>query len=107
VPEVEASNYYNHITVYKVIETYKGKLPEYILFKGYSEYFKKYEGERYGILNEGTKILAFCKGRNHYYLHSIPILYKDTPLLRKIAKQSALEKESDRNVCNEEHWLSK
>lgn len=108
LPEIESCTYYNHITVYKVVETYKGDLPGYILMKGFSEYCKKYEGERYGTMNEGTIIRAFCKGSNHYYFPSTHYLYKDTQLLRKIAKQSSKTEESEfQNKCNKEHWLSK
>lgn len=106
--KAESHSYYNYVKLYKVLESFKGDLPEYILIKGFAEYYKKYKGNRYGINDRKTIIRAFCKGTNHYYFPSTHYLYGDTPALRYVASQGSQRAEvSQPNKCDTDHWLSR
>ncbi len=64
--KMKENDYYAYIETYKVIETYKGNFPDYILVKSFGEYHKKYDNGRY-ILRNRMSINGLCKGESIFY----------------------------------------
>ncbi len=103
---------YDYISTYEVIETYKGTLPKYILFRT-GDIIETDDKEQYRIGNTNSVnniIISFCKGKNHYYFPETHSSLDDTPKIRKIAKEAVKEKlqVKEKYNCNSnDHLMAK
>lgn len=101
--KMQENDYYDYIETYKVIETYKGKLPEYILVKSFGEYHKKYNKSRYFLLDR-IYISSLCKGENVFYFPETHVSYTDSDEILNIYKKEAKKAmiEGEKSLCEKD-----
>lgn len=113
VRQLKPNQYYTYLEVVKVVESYKGDLPEYIYIKGESEYTPQYNKrdkdiKRYIMYpNNGLILMSLCKSTEHYYAPQTHGSFSDTEALRKTAKEAGQVVNNQENLCNQPSPLAK
>ena len=100
--KMKENDYFDYIKTYKVIETYKGKLPEYILVKKFGEYHKKYDKGRYFLRNR-ISISGLCKGQDIFYFPETHVPKTDSDEILNIYKREAKKAmiKGEKSLCEE------
>jgi len=102
ITKMKENDYYDYIETYRVLETYKGELPKYILVKSFGEYHKKHNKKRYFLHGE-IYTSSLCKGENVFYFPETHVSNPDSDEVINIYKKEAKKKmiKGEKSLCEE------